>query len=326
MSRFGKIKVLIAVTWLLVIVSGSSAQLAGRWTMVGCNTPARFGFFRSEEERILTGCKYIGFPMNMELLRDGTGIVDNDSKSWKTQGNRMYFMGSPARAFNYKLSGSTLTLINDDGNEATYLEPSAAKKAEENREAAARKAKENQEAAAKAARRGTVTDKRDGRTYRTVKMPDNKTWLAENLNYKIGNSWCYDNDDSKCKLYGRLYDWNTAMIACPTGWHLPNDQEWAHLSKSIGDWTVVGTKLKTRSGWNDNGNGTDNYGFSVLPGGSRDTDGSFSAIGGGGYWWTASDGGSDFAHYLYVLSNYMSADDYNKGLGFSVRCVKDDVR
>jgi uncharacterized protein (TIGR02145 family) len=181
----------------------------------------------------------------------------------------------------------------------------------------------------------TFTDKRAGRVYKTVKMPDGKTWMAENLNHKTGNSWCYEDNDANCKKYGRLYDWNTAKAACPAGWHLPSRAEWRELVRAVDpnaqlidnfdDANVAGTKLKAAYGWENNGNGTDEYGFSALPGGDRYTDGSFDDAGVNGNWWAATENGSSNAYYRDV--NYGNGNVYEdnnyKSLGFSVRCVGD---
>jgi uncharacterized protein (TIGR02145 family) len=171
---------------------------------------------------------------------------------------------------------------------------------------------------------GTFTDKRDGQKYRTVKI-SNHVWMAENLRYKIGDSWCYGNDDSKCQQYGRLYDWNTAKTACPSGWHLPSPEEWNNLVTSAkGD--VAGRVLKSVSGgWKDGGKGLDGYGFSALPGGCRNAYGSFDGVGSYGNWWTAAERGASFAYSRNM--NYdddnVNEDHYYKETGFSVRCVGD---
>ena len=75
-----------------------------------------------------------------------------------------------------------------------------------------------------------ITDARDGQTYKTVTLGD-QTWLAQDLNYETDNSWCFQNDPANCETYGRLYNWEAAMNACPAGWHLPSDQEWSKLIK-----------------------------------------------------------------------------------------------
>jgi uncharacterized protein (TIGR02145 family) len=169
------------------------------------------------------------------------------------------------------------------------------------------------------------TDNRDGQKYRTVKIGP-QTWMAQNLNYQIGSSWCYDNDNSNCEKYGRLYGWNTAMVACPAGWKLPDTADWIKLVTAAGGKNAAGKKLKAGSGWNENANGTDDFGFSALPGGNRRHDGGFSNAGYNGDWWTATNdsfsGGAYSRNMAYDNDNV--SEDYNApGLGFSVRCIKE---
>jgi uncharacterized protein (TIGR02145 family) len=159
--------------------------------------------------------------------------------------------------------------------------------------------------------------------------------MAENMNYKTGNSWCYDNKNSNCDKYGRLYDWETAMNICPSGWHLPSGVEWNILYATVGGFDAGGKKLKAENGWADNGNGSDNHGFSALPGGIRCVDGSFRNIGNNGYWWTASSIMYDHTYhssaygetliYNRDYARYRShhVEYYDKRHGFSVRCVAD---
>jgi uncharacterized protein (TIGR02145 family) len=175
---------------------------------------------------------------------------------------------------------------------------------------------------------GTFTDERDGQTYKTVKMPDGKVWMAQNLNYKpeSGNSWCYDDDEAMGAKYGRLYDWETAKAACPKGWRLPTREEWGALVEACGGKDAAGKKLKTASGWNGNGNGTDDYGFSALPGGYRNySDGSFDNAGDYGIWWTATENGGSGAYNRYMSYDYDDVDEYYyyKSYGRSVRCLED---
>jgi len=159
--------------------------------------------------------------------------------------------------------------------------------------------------------KGTFTDSRDGKKYKTVEMPDGKIWLGENLNYKptTGGSWCYDNKESNCDIYGRLYDWATAMNissfyntetwdgsdenhqgVCPNGWHLPSKGEWEKLITAVGE--NAGTKLKATTGWETGivlgvPNGTDEFGFSALPGGQFNLAG-FDNNSYVGFWWTST--------------------------------------
>jgi uncharacterized protein (TIGR02145 family) len=175
-----------------------------------------------------------------------------------------------------------------------------------------------------AQQKGTLTDSRDGQNYKTVTI-GNQTWMAENLRFKIGDSWCYDNSEDNCNKYGRMYDWNMAKIACPKGWHLPSNDEWTELVTVVGS-STAGKKLKSRSGWNENGNGTDEYGFSALPSGYRYLAGGFENDGVRGYWWTATEHDSNNAYQWNIDYNhdYVNKSDSYKGVGYSVRCVKTD--
>jgi uncharacterized protein (TIGR02145 family) len=178
----------------------------------------------------------------------------------------------------------------------------------------------------------TFTDTRDGKIYKSVKI-GKQTWMAENLNYKTGDSYCYNDNEANCKKYGRLYDWNTAVKACPSGWHLPSSEEWNKLLETAGGKDVAGKKLKSKTGWDDNksksGNGTDEFGFSAMPGGYR----YYSIIGEGfdfiGYqsiWWSAteSDGESRYEEWNIESSrDSMNNNSNNNETGFSVRCVQD---
>ncbi len=169
------------------------------------------------------------------------------------------------------------------------------------------------------------TDTRDGKTYKSVVI-GSLIWMAENLDYRVGNSWCYDNDEFNCKKYGRLYDWNTARVACPSGWHLPSKSEWNDMIQAVGS-NIAGKKLKSRNGWDKDKSGTDNYGFSALPGGRRFPNGKFRLLGESGNWWTSSECSSTEAYYRYMYSNnndFGESNYYRKLLGFSVRCVKNE--
>jgi uncharacterized protein (TIGR02145 family) len=176
-----------------------------------------------------------------------------------------------------------------------------------------------------------------GQTYKTIKMPDGKVWFAENLNYNAEGSKCYDNKTSNCNKYGRLYSWATAKKACPSGWHLPSHTEWSNLEKAVGgkhgiveaegyniSFSTAGGIFKSKIGWHDDGNGTDDYGFAALPGGSGNSDGNFNNAVSNGIWWSSTEDTVTNAYYLLIsyknMGAYWGSND-KTGL-YSVRCVK----
>ncbi len=166
----------------------------------------------------------------------------------------------------------------------------------------------------------------DGK-YKTVKI-GKQVWLAENLNLDVGNGcWCYDNEQNNCKKYGRLYTWEAAKRAANkiAGWHLPTDAEWTQLENFLGGSSVAGKKLKSTHGWQKDGNGTNSNGFSALPGGDRSSSGGFSSKGYGANFWTATayDSYTAWRRYLYYSHLGVGCYDYHKGIGYSVRLVRD---
>ena len=177
-----------------------------------------------------------------------------------------------------------------------------------------------------AATQGTLVDKRDGKKYRTVKIGD-QTWMAENLNYKIKDSYCYQYDESSCSKYGRLYTLGAAKEACPSGWHLPSKAEFETLFSSVGGEQVAGKNLKSKNGWNKGGNGTDAFGFSALPAGSRLFNGDYHFVGNYAYFWSSTERDSDYAYYMHLDYSYVKAYlnfDDKEAYAFSVRCLQDD--
>jgi len=190
----------------------------------------------------------------------------------------------------------------------------------------------------------TITDDRDGKTYKTVKIGSQR-WFAENINYDTEKGdWC----PSQCDTYGRFYLFKPAKNVCPSGWHLPSRQEWCtlltHVDSTTSDYfcmntrprnraitigTDVGKKLKSTSGWYNGGNGTDAYGFNGLPAGQiienmNVQKGAVAA------WWTSTD--KDYGETAVNISISSGSSKAtvsfidtspSQPYYFSVRCIKD---
>src|ERR1035437_10503103 len=162
-----------------------------------------------------------------------------------------------------------------------------------------------------------VTDK-DGNSYNTVHI-GSQVWMSANLNvshFRNGDiipeaegadewkkagidrrpAWCYyGNNPVNGRTYKKLYNWyavNDPRGLAPYGWHVPSTLEWTALSDYLGGERVAGDKMKSTSGWESNGNGTNVSGFAGLPGGDRNVNGTFDDVGSGGYWWSSTKGGT----------------------------------
>ena len=186
-----------------------------------------------------------------------------------------------------------------------------------------------------------------GYDYATV-LIGGQCWFAENLrseNYENGDpipinlsdaGWSsmtfgamafYQNDLTYQGVYGGLYNWyavDDARGLCPSGWHVPTDEEWFVMTDFLGGESVAGGRMKTTYGWNNGGNGTNLSGFSGLPGGVRFSGGYFSLAGDGAGWWSSSpDGSYAWSRNLYSDGEDVSRGYFNLRSGFSVRCVRD---
>jgi len=140
----------------------------------------------------------------------------------------------------------------------------------------------------------------------------NQTWMAENLNDVSKGGKCHDDNPSNCEKYGRLYTWEEAKKACPEGWHLPSDAEWTTLIKFAGGDKTAGRKLKAKNGWSNNGNGTDDYGFSLTG------DGEYSRL------WSSTEHNANNAwrRRLDHDRGNVLRDNQPKIHPYSVRCVQ----
>jgi uncharacterized protein (TIGR02145 family) len=170
---------------------------------------------------------------------------------------------------------------------------------------------------------GTWVDPRDYQTYKTVTI-GTQTWLAQNMNYNDEKSSCYNNEDSNCVKYGRLYSWIRAMDAClGAGLDFPSDYDYEVLFANVGGQAIAGKMLKSGAGWesSEKGNGTDEYLFSVLPTGFG-TDG--SEMGQNAYFWIYAGGGINEG-YVGVLGNtdevFWSVDSKFLNEKLPVRCL-----
>jgi len=205
-----------------------------------------------------------------------------------------------------------------------------------------------------------ITDK-DGNVYTSVTI-GTQTWMVENLkttkyndgtpipNVTAASTWealttgsysDYNNTTSNSTTYGRLYNWyaadnnaatkmasNGGKNVCPTGWHVPTDAEWTTLITFLGGENVAGGKLKETGTihWTaPNTGGTNEAGFTALPGGYRYANGIFNSIGSFGYWLSSTEHSSTNIYNRYIFNGYgiVYKSSFDKRFGFSIRCLRD---
>ena len=190
----------------------------------------------------------------------------------------------------------------------------------------------------------------EGNIYNTVSI-GNQIWMASNLStsrYRNGayipyilnsNQWAstkspalsfYNHDNNFETNYGKQYNWYAVTDAqglCPIGWHIPTNNEWTILSDFLGGLNLAGGRMKATGTqyWSFPSNGSNSSGFTGLPGGFRNVDGTFGILGYNGFWWSATEENEQRAinRSIIYTDNLLSAGSSSKNQGFSVRCLKD---
>jgi uncharacterized protein (TIGR02145 family) len=191
----------------------------------------------------------------------------------------------------------------------------------------------------------------DGNVYGKEVTLGTLVWMVENLKttkYSNGDSigttaldisnestpkyqWAYDGDESKVATYGRLYTWYAVTDSrniCPTGWHVPGDNDWTTLTTFLGGEDIAGGKLKetgTTHWLTPNEGATNESNFTALPGGCRYDAGIFGYLTNRGFWWSSTEYSMSLGYFRTMSSTFgfVSGDGTNKQYGFSVRCIKD---
>jgi len=196
-----------------------------------------------------------------------------------------------------------------------------------------------------AQQKGSFVDPRDKKTYKTVKI-GKQTWMAENLNFNAPGSKCYGEGGkvfnfgeedytitlsataikANCEKFGRLYNEETVEEVCPTGWYLPTGDNWEELIKFSGGQKKAAEKLRAKNGWAKNfKSGTDEYGFTALPGGYGNSSG-FIYADYYGSWWGAFNFQSKSRTGMSI--DYAGGNEYLAKLNespeglHSVRCLQ----
>lgn len=170
-------------------------------------------------------------------------------------------------------------------------------------------------------------DSRDAQIYKTIEI-DDQMWMAQNLNYESAESICYDGEPANCKAYGRLYSWEESQSICPPGWIIPTAKDYEKVISAAGGTDAAGQVLKTKTGWIEDYNGNDDFGFSILAAGNGSKNGNeYGSLSSGAFFNTSTEDDTYGPCLAYVIKNgpfyggscaQSSRQSYN-----SVRCIMD---
>ncbi len=161
---------------------------------------------------------------------------------------------------------------------------------------------------------GNFTDERDGNSYEWVRLKDGNTWMSQNLNFNIEDSFCYDEKKRNCNELGRLYTWDAAKKACPKGWRLPTDEDWKLLINLYGGESEAFDVLTQ----------DDKTNLRAIFAGVRDPKGNYIALDSFGQYWSSK---SDAAKARYFdfnkIDDQLNTYENNKNWALSCRCIQE---
>ncbi len=169
---------------------------------------------------------------------------------------------------------------------------------------------------------GSLTDPRDGKVYKTLTLDIalaggvtvQRTWMTQNLNFEVPDSFCYQGEQAYCEVYGRLYTFRAAIAACPEGWHVPTIGEWTLLFRPFGG--IHGAGIAIQKGGDS--------GIDLIRGGFADSSNKFQGVGISGNYWNAEKTSSNTSGLISLHKQKKEIHHSVIGLWHrnSCRCVK----
>jgi uncharacterized protein (TIGR02145 family) len=159
------------------------------------------------------------------------------------------------------------------------------------------------------------------------RMADGKEWTTANLNVSASSSYCYEDAESNCRQYGRLYAWASAQRVCQSlrdGWRLPTDDEWRQIAKHYGG-LGNDSPEKGKAAYSALLSGGTS-GFNAVLGGNRSVDGKYERLDAHGVYWTASENDSITAPFYNFGKGSQALYRQPQGrkqMAVSVRCVRE---
>jgi len=310
-----------------------------------------FTFFAGSENYYVLTATVRGMTRSMKLISSGSGTGNECKLIYKGMVARDPFYKSAGKLAGFVFSpGDSLQFIGYSTTNASVIASDVIEDAPEQSVFYTFHAREGVPCS------GTPVVHWHGQTYETLQV-GSQCWMKDNLNVGtmltnfqdmtdngITEKYCYNDDPANCTTYGGLYQWNEMMQyvtqagvqgICPDGWHIPSNPEWCIVTEEIDttvdcvwyDWngTDTGIKMKSTTGWNLNGSGTNESGFTALPAGYKSGFDGFELLGYGTYFWSSTEIFSGQSGTIWLTHDNASVrfSLASKPEGFSVRCVRD---
>lgn len=297
--------------------------------------PAKAGIFSLVFAFFLASCTFVD-DYDIDLMQDAMASVETSSSiaSANSTGSSSDAETSTSSSRNEETTSSSKDPEPVEGSSSSVKNVSSSSEEEKTSSSIAESSSSSNEPKSSSSSVpgficGDSTMSRGGVEYETVKI-HNLCWTKKNLVFKPSASegyMCNGGLESNCEKYGFLYNSETAQSVCPAGWRLPEKQDITDLLAYIDDFDFAGTLLKAKSGWDgDPGNGTDDFSFTALPGGSCNVEKTCGGAGSVGIWWTSTEKKAKTMYVLKLTGDdedaYDETDLDNTSFA-SVRCVRE---